>query len=533
MDKELKDDIVEILDIASNIDSENIDFGNAICSMIKMEILRFLFYISSFKEFDDKHIKFIQDYLDVEMTEQIKNKIYCFDKKEMEETVPNGLLCLINMSRENSTRIDIGNKYCQIYYRLGVLYANKFDDNESLNKTNGFVEKLRKYVGNAIISFDALSDEKNIETESEIRGLQKKATWLKCPNCGKFIMNNGYYCQECLEDFDEMIFNDDNYVDTSGIPKYVDIYTLDESMYSKYYYTSEKAGVVLGYSSSTGEEYIEDTFEVIDDDIITQDKIWGDTYVKFGDYLYKKNTLYLGNIPEGQYFEAYCSFNDNVRPIWFFIDGSVKIFSGEGTDDVVDFEGKYIRDEELLRVDMVNKQNGQKLTRMYIVVNGRLCSDAYANERGIKKINALKEKNISLLMNSSGIATITSKEFFENYPCPYCNARRCFNNTGWEHKAFGSILVYGRCSKCNNLFTECGKPEEIKKIAYNGSEENICYHSTAGAVRYLDSPCPYCGSYQVRYAKWRDKQLSTAFWGFFSTKLHCHYKCEKCGKMWE
>ena len=34
MDKELKDDIVEILDIASNIDSENIDFGNAICNML-------------------------------------------------------------------------------------------------------------------------------------------------------------------------------------------------------------------------------------------------------------------------------------------------------------------------------------------------------------------------------------------------------------------------------------------------------------------------------------------------------------------
>lgn len=63
----------------------------------------------------------------------------------------------------------------------------------------------------------------------------------------------------------------------------------------------------------------------------------------------------------------------------------MKIFSGEETDDVVDFEGRYIRNEELLRVDMVNKQNGQKLTRMYIVVNGRLCSDAYANEKGIKK----------------------------------------------------------------------------------------------------------------------------------------------------
>lgn len=50
---------------------------------------------------------------------------------------------------------------------------------------------------------------------------------------------------------------------------------------------------------------------------------------------------------------------------------------------------------------------------------------------------------------------------------------------------------------------------------------------------HLDNACPYCGGYQVRRAKWEDKQMSVAFWGFFSAKLHANYKCEKCGKMWE
>ena len=53
------------------------------------------------------------------------------------------------------------------------------------------------------------------------------------------------------------------------------------------------------------------------------------------------------------------------------------------------------------------------------------------------------------------------------------------------------------------------------------------------AVRYCTSPCPYCGHYKVRYAKWEDKSLSVAFWGIASSKLGTNYKCEHCKQMWE
>lgn len=53
------------------------------------------------------------------------------------------------------------------------------------------------------------------------------------------------------------------------------------------------------------------------------------------------------------------------------------------------------------------------------------------------------------------------------------------------------------------------------------------------AIRYSTSPCPHCGHYKVRYAKWEDKSLSVAFWGIASSKLGTSYKCEHCKRMWE
>lgn len=52
------------------------------------------------------------------------------------------------------------------------------------------------------------------------------------------------------------------------------------------------------------------------------------------------------------------------------------------------------------------------------------------------------------------------------------------------------------------------------------------------AVKYSTSPCPYCGHYKVRYAKWEDKSMSIAFWGIASSKIGTNYKCEHCNRMW-
>ena len=56
--------------------------------------------------------------------------------------------------------------------------------------------------------------------------------------------------------------------------------------------------------------------------------------------------------------------------------------------------------------------------------------------------------------------------------------------------------------------------------------------SSPWEVRYAVEPCPYCGHYKVRSAKWEDKQLSVAFWGVASSAIGKEYKCEHCKKMW-
>ena len=51
-------------------------------------------------------------------------------------------------------------------------------------------------------------------------------------------------------------------------------------------------------------------------------------------------------------------------------------------------------------------------------------------------------------------------------------------------------------------------------------------------TRYATYPCPHCGHYKVRYAKWEDKRLSVNFWGAASSAIGKEYKCEYCSKMW-
>ena len=57
--------------------------------------------------------------------------------------------------------------------------------------------------------------------------------------------------------------------------------------------------------------------------------------------------------------------------------------------------------------------------------------------------------------------------------------------------------------------------------------------STPWDTKYYNYPCPYCGMYKVRPAKWEDKRLSIAFWGAIaSSKTGARYKCESCNRMW-
>ena len=81
-------------------------------------------------------------------------------------------------------------------------------------------------------------------------------------------------------------------------------------------------------------------------------------------------------------------------------------------------------------------------------------------------------------------------------------------------------------------------PENIRKRQQEGLEREYQQAvasqqaSEPWTVRYSTHPCPYCGHYKVRYAKWEDKQMSVAFWGIASSAIDKHYKCEYCKKMW-
>lgn len=70
--------------------------------------------------------------------------------------------------------------------------------------------------------------------------------------------------------------------------------------------------------------------------------------------------------------------------------------------------------------------------------------------------------------------------------------------------------------------------ENERQIAIASQQSNAPW-----AIKYCTYPCPHCGHYKVRYAKWEDKKASVAFWGIHSSKLGTNFKCEYCGEMWE
>ena len=77
------------------------------------------------------------------------------------------------------------------------------------------------------------------------------------------------------------------------------------------------------------------------------------------------------------------------------------------------------------------------------------------------------------------------------------------------------------------------REEELKQIEIERLQ--AIYSQQEGEpwrTKYATYPCPHCGHYKVRYAKWEDKRLSVSFWGSASTAIGKQYKCEHCGKMW-
>lgn len=133
------------------------------------------------------------------------------------------------------------------------------------------------------------------------------------------------------------------------------------------------------------------------------------------------------------------------------------------------------------------------------------------------------------------------RAFLTKYPCPRCRKTNCWHEIVWPDEE--DDFINADCKFCRfNLFKEfnqLGLGYSSETMGRNAHQHYVEYKQKVGHVdapweeSYLGHTCPYCGGHRVRYAKWKDKRMSVAFWGVWSQKLHSNYKCDDCGTMWE
>lgn len=129
--------------------------------------------------------------------------------------------------------------------------------------------------------------------------------------------------------------------------------------------------------------------------------------------------------------------------------------------------------------------------------------------------------------------------FLREFACPKCNRTGIWKEIVWPRSE--DDLIDADCKICDyHLYLEFDKLHLAKQDMHE-KELRINQHLASKGLtnkapwetQYYNYPCPYCGKFKVRNAKWEDKGFSAAFWGAFSYKLHCRYKCDACKQMWE
>ena len=120
-------------------------------------------------------------------------------------------------------------------------------------------------------------------------------------------------------------------------------------------------------------------------------------------------------------------------------------------------------------------------------------------------------------------------KFLREYRCPGCGRNNMWYDMDLDVYSDDNFEFSASCKICDRFVYEHGDINTYT-IQY---KPDTPIEKAPWETRYFKHPCPYCGSYKVRYTKWDDKALSTAFWGAFSYKLHCNYKCDNCKKMWQ
>ena len=149
------------------------------------------------------------------------------------------------------------------------------------------------------------------------------------------------------------------------------------------------------------------------------------------------------------------------------------------------------------------------------------CNDSIDNEAVFALSVFLKSIKKYINANCKTGATISSN--------PDDDAKEVFSLCKNEKK-YNSLVV-------ERIIKDAEKKTEEEQKEFDRELDRIFSSPTKSSApweaHYFDSPCPYCGARKVRYSKWDDKAMSAAIWGAFSYKLHCTYKCDGCGEMWE
>lgn len=127
------------------------------------------------------------------------------------------------------------------------------------------------------------------------------------------------------------------------------------------------------------------------------------------------------------------------------------------------------------------------------------------------------------------------KRFMSNYPCNTCGSVNNWYDVDLDIYNDETFVFSASCLKCDGLGYAHGDINTYTFSTRVSTSTSTSNNSSSAPwdTKYYNYPCPYCGKYKVRTAKWEDKQFSTAFWGLFSQKLHSNYKCDNCKRMWE
>ncbi len=552
MNYQLKNILDKVINLCEPFDDE-LNLGMTTKEIMRIDLLKYILYLSAVDNvLSSQVVEILRDYFEWDMTVYQWYKFINQNNlatNDFANSIPISLQIFVrvdnNVYQIDHTISDMCDLYESIFDAIGKLVISaggEIHNNEKI-RFQKVIEMIENYINENALRRKNLGGYSSVNINVPEDAISER--YFICPSCGKPSVNNGEFCTNCYKRIENLSLIRQNFIEP--ISEKVFYNPKNKKDYLKVVFLTENSGLILRSNEKDGkyiEDYYSDPFIKRGNSIFVQNEYSPDEY-ELSDWYLKTTTKgysYKGTIPNANFFETYCGVDGIMfMEYWFTNTGNVYMFDpsklGELTGDALHpvGKGKYVRDGDVIRMEIKDFKSGRTKKTSVLVINGRYSPGVYVVEDRFDFYN--KEMDIEKPINVSNPivapAEITEKEFFENYPCPYCNARQAWAKKEWNYYAAGNISIYARCKLCGGIAQEIEDAHTIRKIAYNGSKPDPYYHQVAGSVRYLDNPCPYCHSYQVRYIKWKDKRASVYFWGILSTKIGAHYICDNCKKTWE